>query len=128
MTHLLELKDATGKSKEILLEINATFGMVPDFFKALAAVDADWLELNWNRLKKIMLSEGGLDHKTRELIALAVSQVNRCRYCSSAHETMARNAGATDREIGHVLQIVDLFSSFNVIVDSLGIEPDIKPE
>jgi len=27
-----------------------------------------------------------------------------------------------------VLQVVDLFSSFNVIADSLGLEPDIKPE
>lgn len=100
MKQRLELKDATGKSKEILLEIEETFGMVPDLFKALAAVDADWLELNWNRLKKIMLSEGGLDHKTRELIALAVSQVNRCAYCCSAHERTARGAGATDQEIG----------------------------
>lgn len=128
MKKLIEIKDASGKAKEILLEIEESFGMVPDFFKALAAVDADWLELNWNRLKKIMLSEGGLDHKTRELIALAVSQVNRCEYCCSAHETMARGAGATDQEIGQVLQVVDLFSSFNVIADSLGLEPDIKPE
>lgn len=41
---------------------------------------------------------------------------------------MARAAGATDQEIGQVLQVVDLFSSFNVIVDALGLEPDIKPE
>lgn len=128
MNKKTEKNEAAGKTKEIFDEIEAAFGMIPDFFKALAAVDENWLELNWNRLQKIMLSEGGLDHKTRELIALAVSQVNRCKYCCSAHETMARAAGATDQEIGQVLQVVDLFSSFNVIVDALGLEPDIKPE
>ena len=34
MTKLLSENDATGKAKEILGEIKATFGMVPNFFQA----------------------------------------------------------------------------------------------
>jgi alkylhydroperoxidase/carboxymuconolactone decarboxylase family protein YurZ len=51
---------------------------VPNFFKAQAAVSADWLELNWQREKQIMIATGALDRKTKELIALTVSLVNRC--------------------------------------------------
>ena len=128
MNGLLAEEDATGKAKEVFLEIKETFGMVPNFFKAQATVDADWLELNWNREKAIMLSEGGLDRKTRELIALAVSLVNRCEYCAMAHETMARGTGATDRELGQLVQIVELFSSFNTIADALHVPIDTPPE
>lgn len=128
MNKLLEESEATGKAKEILQDIKKTFGRAPNFFKAQAAVDADWLELNWNREKTIMLSEGGLDRKTRELIALTVSLVNRCEYCSLAHEAMARATGATDKELGQIVQIVDLFSSFNAIADALHVPCDIQPD
>ena len=41
--------------------------MVPNFFRAQAAYDVEWLELNWHRWKKIMGNERGLDRKTKEL-------------------------------------------------------------
>ena len=128
MTKLLSENDATGKAKEILGEIKATFGMVPNFFQAQAAVDPDWLELNWNREKKIMLSEGALDRKTKELIAFAVSMVNHCEYCSLAHETMALMVGATEQEINETKKVIELFASFNSIADSLRIPCDLNPE
>ena len=128
MTKLLSENEATGKAKEILDEIKAKFGMVPNFFKAQAAVDADWLELNWNREKTIMLSKGSLDRKTKELIALSVSIANRSLYCSLAHEAMAMMMGATEKEINEAKMIVELYSSFNAIADSLQIPCDFTPE
>jgi uncharacterized peroxidase-related enzyme len=127
MSNLPSEEEVTGKSRDVLTEIKRTFGMVPNFFKAQAAVDPDWLELNWNREKVIMLAPGGLDRKTRELIALAVSLVNRCEYCSLAHETMALMAGADEREINQTKQIVELFSSFNAIAESLRVPCDVTP-
>ena len=128
MTKLLSEEEATGKAKDIFEEIKGAFGMVPNFFKAQAAVDPDWLELNWNRVKKIMLTEGALDRKTKELIALAVSLVNRCEYCSLAHEAMAIMVGATDEAIIEAKEVVELFASFDAIADSLRIPCDITPE
>lgn len=128
MSELLSENDATGKTKEIYDDIKSKFGMVPNFFQAQAAVDHEWLELNWNREKKIMLSEGALDRKTKEIIAFAVSMVNRCEYCSLAHETMAMMQGATEDEINEVKKVVELFASFNSIADSLRIPCDITPE
>ena len=128
MIKLVSEDEAQGKVTEVYAEIKQEFGTVPNFFKAQAAVDADWLEVNWQREKVIMLSSGGLDRKTRELIAYAVSEVNRNEYCTLAHEGMAREAGATDQEIGQTRQIIELFCSFSAIAETLSVPIDIGPE
>jgi AhpD family alkylhydroperoxidase len=128
MTEILSEDEATGRAKEVYEDIQKNFGMVPNFFKAQGAVDTYWMEMNWNRVKKIMLAQGALDRKTKELIALTVSLLNHCEYCSLAHETMAKMSGATDQEINETKQVIELFASFNSIADSLRIPPDINPE
>ena len=128
MTRLLSEDEATGKSRKILQEIGEAFGMIPNFFRAQAAVDADWLELNWMRVRKIMVEQGALDRKTKELIALAVSLVNRCEYCSLAHKTVALMAGATEREVDEAKQVIELFANFNAIADALRVPCDVTPD
>ncbi len=124
---LLPEEAATGTAKELYQEIEAAFGMVPNFFKAQAAVDAEWAMLNWQRVKHIMLAPGPLDRKTREIIAMVVSVVNGCQYCHLAHQTMALMAGAAPEEIDQVMKVVELYQSFNAIADSLEIPCDITP-
>lgn len=116
------------KTRQILNEIEATFGMVPNFFKAQAEIDPELLELNWNREKRIMLSEGALDRKTKELLAVAVSMANHCEYCTLTHESMATMVGATEQEIIEAKQVIELLISFNSIASSLRIPYDILPE
>lgn len=128
MKKMVSEEEATGKIAAIYADIKEKYGMVPNFFKAQAAIDADWLELNWQRTKHIMLSSDGLDRKTRELIAFAISDVNHCDYCTLAHETAARMNGANDQEINQVRQIIELFCSFNVIANTLRVPCDISPE
>jgi len=127
MAKLLSEEDAAGKAKEIYQEIKKAFGMVPNLFKAQAAVDPAWLELNWKREKTIMLEKRALDRKTKELIAMTVSLVNGCEYCSLAHEAMAQMVGATTQEIVEAKEVLELFSSFNAIADSLRVPCDITP-
>ena len=127
MSTLLSEQEATGTAKEVYEDIKKTFGMVPNFFKAQAAVDPKWLELNWQREKQIMLADSALDRKTKELIALVVSMVNGCEYCSLAHEGMALMIGASQDEINDAKKVMELFSSFNAIADSLRIPCDIMP-
>ncbi|MBI2440160.1 MAG: carboxymuconolactone decarboxylase family protein [Lentisphaerae bacterium] len=128
MIRLLSEDEVTGKAAEVYADIKAKFGMVPNFFKAQAAVDPEWLALNWQRVKHVMLSSGALDRKTRELIAYAVSEVNHCEYCSLAHETMARMNGATEQEVNQAREIIELFCSFNAIADTLRVPCDISPD
>jgi len=129
MTKFITEEQATGKTKEIYKDIKKTFGMVPNLFKAMAAADSDWLAINWQREKNIMIGEGPLDRKTRELIALTVSIVNNCEYCSLAHEAMAEHMGASKDEINHAKRVIELFSSFNAIANSYRDMPcDIRPK
>lgn len=129
MTQLLSEEEADGTARAVYDDIKKTFGMVPNLFKAMAAADPEWLAVNWQREKTIMLAEGPLDRKTRELIAMTVSIVNHCEYCSLAHEAMAGRLGASKAEINHAKQVIELFSSFNAIVNAYpGIPCDIKPK
>lgn len=45
------------------------------------------------------LAGGLLDGRTREAVALAVGQVNRCEYCVSAHTLMGKGAGLSEQEM-----------------------------
>ena len=74
-----------------------------------------------------MLAETALDRKTKELIALVVSMVNGCEYWSRAHESMALMVGVSQDEINDAKKVMELFSSFNAIADSLRIPCDIIP-
>jgi len=127
MAKLLEDFQATGKAKEIMEEIHGKFGMVPNLFRALAAVDPDWLELNWQREKKIMLNPGTLDRKTKELIAMTVALLQKSDYCSLAHEAMARRAGASAAEVDETKKVIELFVSFSAMADTLRVPCDIFP-
>ena len=72
---------AVGKVKDIYAEIMESLGIdfVPNMYK-LMAVQPDFLEANWNRVKAIMVKSGKLDRLTKEIIAVAVSAVIGCRY------------------------------------------------
>jgi len=45
-----------------------------------------------------------LDAKTREAVALAVGQANRCEYCLSAHTAIGKGAGLDDATIKDIRQ------------------------
>ncbi len=127
MSNLPDVQEVQGKAKEVYEDIEKTFRMVPNFFKAQAAVDPNWLELNWQRTKQIMVAESPLDRKTKELIAFIVSQLNGCEYCSLAHESMALMQGASRDEINDAKKVMELYCSFNAIADSLKVPCDIMP-
>jgi AhpD family alkylhydroperoxidase len=48
-------------------------------------------------------SNGALDAKTRELIAIAVAVTTRCDGCISSHTAAAIQAGATEAEVADAL-------------------------
>ena len=72
---------AVGKVKDIYLEIMGSHDIdfVPNMYK-LMAVNPDYLEANWNRIKAVMSKPGKLDTMTKEIIAVAVSAVMGCKY------------------------------------------------
>ena len=73
--------DATGKVRTLYYVIKATLGIdfVPNLYKVTASKPG-YLEANWNKVKAVMVEEGKLDRLTKEIIAVAVSAVQGCRY------------------------------------------------
>lgn len=92
-----ETSTATAEVKDILAEIEGTFGMVPNLFKTYAN-HVPLLRANWNKVKAVM-GEGSLDQKTKQTIAVLVSGDNGCAYCVAAHTGALRAIGVTDDEI-----------------------------
>lgn len=59
-------------------------GMVPNIFKAMAAVNADVLLTNWTAFRCTLL-EGELSRSLKEMIGLVVSLRNGCGYSTVFH-------------------------------------------
>lgn len=96
--------------------------VVNDFWRALAR-DPATLKRTWDSLKAVM-GTGPLDPLTRELVYMAVSVTNGCKYCVHSHTAAARAKGMTDAQYGQFLAIVGMANETNALVTALGIEPD----
>ena len=75
-------------------DIEATLGLVPEFFKQVP----DYLiPTEWASFKSLELSDQtAIPNKYKELIGLAVSGATRCRYCCYFHTEAARLFGASE--------------------------------
>jgi uncharacterized peroxidase-related enzyme len=82
-----EYDDVPEASQTILDGILKQVGFIPNLFRLMAASPA---VLNGQQSLQGALAKA-LDLKTRVKIALAVSQVNDCRYCLAAHSYHAFN-------------------------------------
>src|SRR6202050_2546494 len=105
------------KVKAVFADIKATkkIDRVPNIWRALA-VHPEHLELCWTRLKAIM-QPGRIDLLTKEIIALAVSATNACRYCINSHTTAVQKLGLDAEQYGEVLAVIGLFNQMNKLVD-----------
>src|SRR5947207_7902810 len=99
---------------------------VPNIWRALAT-NPEHLELCWTRLKAIM-RPGKIDLLTKEIIALAVSVTNSCRYCVNSHTAAVQKLGLDNESLGEVLAVVGLFNQMNKLADGYQVEPDILPQ
>ncbi|MCI0739282.1 MAG: carboxymuconolactone decarboxylase family protein [Gemmataceae bacterium] len=126
--NLVEETAANAKVRAIFDDIKATKNIerVPNYWRALAA-HPDHLEKCWNQAKAIM-KPGKLDLLTKEIIALAVSITNSCRYCINAHTAACQKLGLTAEQYGELLEVVGLYNQFNKMADALQVEPDMLPK
>src|ERR1700730_8704006 len=98
---------------------------VPNIWRALAT-NPEHLQLCWTRLKAIM-QPGKIDLLTKEIIALAVSVTNSCRYCINSHTAAVQKLGLDNESLGEVLAVVGLYNQMNKLADAYQVEPDILP-
>lgn len=129
----VEETQAGGKVVEVFADIKNTkkIDFIPNFWRTLA-INPVQLELVWNTLKTLMHPEAvgrkpRLDPTTREIIALAVSATNGCRYCINSHTAALRKLGMDDETLGEVMAIAGLFNMTNKLADGYQVEPDVLP-
>ena len=73
--------EAAGDVRVIYEEIKQQFGIdfVPNLYRVMATNPA-YLAASWNKVKAVMFASGKLDRLTKEVIAVAVSAVQGCKY------------------------------------------------
>jgi uncharacterized peroxidase-related enzyme len=76
-------------------------GFVPNVLRAYA-FDAGKLKAFIDMVDDLMLAESGITKVEREMIAVAVSAVNHCHYCLTAHGAAVRQR-AKDPMLGEII-------------------------
>jgi uncharacterized peroxidase-related enzyme len=87
------IEAAPAASRSLLQAVQAQFGVLPNTFRLVATSPAalEGFVGLFNALNK-----GTLPAPTRERIALAVAEVNRCAYCLAAHSYVGKNLAKLD--------------------------------
>ena len=106
--------------------VTGGFNVFPREVEDALATHPEHLELCWTRAKAIM-RPGKFDMLTKEIIALAVSVTNSCRYCINSHTAAAQKLGLDNEGLGEVLAVVGLYNQMNKLADAYQVEPDILP-
>lgn len=125
---LVDENTTNPKVRAIFDDIKTTkkIERVPNIWRALAT-NPEHLELCWTRLKAIM-KPGKVDMLTKEIVALAVSVTNSCKYCVNSHTAAVQRLGLDTESYAEVLAVIGLYNQMNKLADALQIDPDIVPE
>lgn len=90
-----------GELDAYFAKCDEKLGFVPNVLRAYA-FDAGKLKAFIAMSDELMLGESGLSKLEREMIAVAVSAVNHCRYCLTAHGAAVRFR-SNDAELGELI-------------------------
>lgn len=104
-------EEVSKNNQAIFDNLNKALGFVPNLYATYAHSDTA-LE-NYLTFANAKTS---LSAKEKEVVNLAVSQVNNCNYCLSAHTAIGKMNGFTDNQI---LELRGGKASFNTKLDAL---------
>ncbi len=77
--------EAEGKLKDIYHRISSSRGKVSNIMR-VQSLQPGAMEAHLDLYMQLLFKRGGLSRPERELIAVAVSRENGCRYCTLHHE------------------------------------------
>jgi AhpD family alkylhydroperoxidase len=109
----IEYAAASAEVRAVYDDIMATRNAdwVNNYWKILAH-HPPTLRRMWANAKEVM-GAGTLDPLTKELIYMAVSITNGCRYCIASHGFAARHKGMTPQQHAELVAIVGLANETN---------------
>ncbi|MCI4646848.1 carboxymuconolactone decarboxylase family protein [Phaeodactylibacter sp.] len=103
--------EVSTQNQAIFDQLEKQVGFVPNLYATMAHSDTalgNYLQLQSGKTS--------LSNKEKEVVNLAVSQVNGCRYCQSAHTAIGKMNGFTDAQI---LKLRSGTASFDAKLDAL---------
>lgn len=104
---------------EVYRDIKDTLGTVPAW---IGKIPDEYIEQEWDLLKRLQLGETHIPGKYKELIGIAVSAATRCDYCAFFHTEAAKLHGATDAEIEEAAHFAKLSSGWSTYVHGVQID------
>jgi len=122
----IEYADASPEVRAVYDDIMATrkVDWVNNFWKVLAH-DPPALQRIWSNIKQVM-APGTLDPLTKELIYLAVSVTNGCRYCIASHGASARSKGMTEQQLSELMAVIGLANETNRLATGYDVPVDAR--
>jgi AhpD family alkylhydroperoxidase len=120
----IEYEDASPEVRAVYDDIMATrkTDWVNNFWKVLAHDPAS-LRRIWANIKEVM-GLGAIDPLVKEMLYVAISASNGCRYCIASHSMAARAKGMTEAQYSELLAIVGLANETNRLVTALDVPVD----
>ena len=95
--HSIDHASATGKPKEILDIALKQVGFIPNMYANMA--NAPGVLSTYLHGYGLFRSESGLKAAEQEVVFLAVSQVNGCKYCTAAHSMIAEKISGVPADV-----------------------------
>ena len=111
--------DLSQDTRAYFAKCDEKLGMVPNVLRAYAFDEAK-LRAFTAMYNDLMLAPSGLSKLEREMIAVAVSSVNHCYYCLTAHGAAVRQLSG-DPALGEMMvmnyRVADLTAKQNAMLD-----------
>ena len=104
MFEILEYDDAQEDVREIYDDIFKHLGNegLVDYFKVLGKYNKNILGATWHILKNVLI-KGELPRSLKELVFVAVSNENNCRYCTNLHSAVCKMIQVDEESLQKVL-------------------------
>ena len=117
--------ESNARVKAVFDDIRATrkSDFVNNFWRYLA-FDPQLLEETWAGVKSVMAMPSALDPLTKEMLYIAVSMTNACRYCVHSHTAAARAKGMTDDMYADLLRVVSTAARTNQLLNGIQVPVD----
>ncbi len=122
----IEYADASPEVRAVYDDIMSTrhSDWVNNFWKVLAH-DPPTLRRVWSSIKQVMAA-GALDPLTKELVYIAVSVTNNCRYCIASHGAGARAKGMTEAQLAELMAVIGLANETNRLAIGYDVPVDAR--
>ena len=125
ISYLSEFAESKGVSQQELVEalaVGSTNSMYNVLFKFRDISGSDVFEGMGVGLRAHTLQGTSLDEETVELINLALSDINACKPCTSAHVAKARALNVADEAVYEAIQCAATMISGTQFMRSIGVK------